>query len=83
MIRLCALYVFRGRSLWGIFRVKGNGIAFVELAQLHVHKRVPVEKQVFREALRGDETETLISDLFDYTFHLVFKLVAKYTSSKI
>jgi len=44
----------------------------MELAQLHVHKRVPVEKQVFREALRGDETETLISDLFDYTFHFVY-----------
>lgn len=64
----------------GIFNLKGNGIAFSQLAEISAFQVISVEKQVI-SAFAGDKTEIFISKSFDCSLHIDVRisfLLSKY-----
>ena len=67
---LSAVNVDCARTLFGLFRIKGNLVANLEFIERDINDRRGVEEDILLLTFRGDETESLFSDeTFDNTLH--------------
>lgn len=67
---LRALYVDCVRSLWGIFALESDFVAFADFVKRDADKIVAVEEQVFFLAFDGDEAKAFVVLLLDDTVHV-------------
>jgi len=67
--RLNALYVHRIQTLRGLFGVERHAVSFVEVIEMNINKSIHVEEQILLESVSGNETESFLCELFDYSSH--------------
>jgi len=68
----CAFYVDSSWSLFCLFDIKGDFVAWVEVGEIHVYACFLVEEDVLRLALNGDKPEWLtLYNRFDCSVHFM------------